>query len=59
MACECDYSYICHECQLRIDIRNQEEYNDELKQWTVEAIRLIAQKLNIEIPDPPARRWGY
>lgn len=57
--CECDYSYICHQCQLRIDAENQAQYLEELRDWTTASIKLIAEKLNVEIPEPPRKRGVY
>lgn len=59
MACKCDYSYTCEECQLRIDAANQAEYIDELREWAIVAIAALAKKMGLEIPEPPKKRFHY
>lgn len=54
--CSCDYSYTCNVCQAKIDIENAMDYTNEIHDWTVESIRLIAKALNVEIPSPPKKR---
>ena len=56
MACECDYSYTCSECQMRMDAQNQADYLNELREWTIEAIAALAKKLDLDIPEPPRKR---
>ena len=51
--CTCDYSYTCPSCQARYDAQNAMDYANEIRDWTVESIKLIAKALNVEIPEPP------
>ena len=53
MSCECDYSFICQECQTKIDIENQEIYQSELRSWMIDTIKKIAAKVGVEVDDPP------
>lgn len=57
MACECNYSYTCSECQNRIDVENQKQYNEEVKEWIIECLKLLGEKLKVEFPKPPERRY--
>lgn len=57
MACSCDYSYTCNECQARIDIENQKQYNEEVKEWIVECLQVLGEKFNVKLPKPPERRY--
>ena len=58
MACECDYSYICRECQTKIDIENRLDFERERMEWVVEAIKKLAEKLGVELDEEPKKR-GY
>lgn len=57
MACSCDYSYTCDECQTKFDIENQKQYNEEVKDWLVECLKVLGEKLNVKLPKPPERRY--
>lgn len=54
--CTCNYSYTCPTCQARIDAENAMDYANELRDWTVESIKLIAKALKIELPEAPQKR---
>jgi hypothetical protein len=57
--CTCDYSYTCDAC-LRIRLEFQwREYQEELREWTVDAIRKIADTLNIHLDAPPKKPSRY
>lgn len=56
MACTCDWSYTCQECQTRIDAANAVDYANELRDWLVESMQLVAEKLGVQISDPPQKR---
>ena len=53
MACTCDYSYTCPECQARIKTERQAIYARELQRWLVDVAKTISDRLGIEIPEPP------
>jgi hypothetical protein len=57
MTCKCDYSCTCPECQERIEQENQKQYNEEVKDWMIECIKLLGKKFDVEIPEPPERRY--
>lgn len=59
MSCTCDYSYVCGECQLKIDVENQERYLEELTTWVIAAIQAIAAASNVQIPAPPQKPGKY
>ena len=59
MTCKCDYSYICPECQRKIEVQNQLEYQRELSDWIVDSIEEIAKKLDVSLPDRPKERGRY
>ena len=51
--CKCDYSYTCDACQA---IRKQfakDAYEEKMRDWIAESILLIADRLNIELPEKP------
>lgn len=56
MACDCEYSYTCGECQARYDAQNALDYANELRNWTVECLKLIAEKLDVKLPEEPQNR---
>lgn len=58
MACSCDYSYTCPECQAKMDAENALDYARELQEYVSECLKLIADKLGIELPPPPKPRGG-
>jgi len=50
MACTYDYSYICSECQERIDRENADDYANERLDRLEALVDAIATKLGIEVP---------
>lgn len=54
--CGCDYSYTCEACQTKIDVENQKQYNEEVKEWMLACMIEISKALNITLPEPPQRR---
>ena len=59
MACRCDYSYTCSECQEKIDVENQLEYQKEQLDWILNSIKEIATKVGAELPPEPKKRGLY
>lgn len=59
MSCKCDYSYICPECQVKIDVANQERYLDELRAWIVESLQTLAKAAEVQLEDPPQKPGRY
>jgi hypothetical protein len=53
MACTCDYSYICPECQDRIETERRLLVEEETAKWIVDALVLLARHVGFELPDPP------
>lgn len=56
MSCSCEYSYICGECSARYAAANAEDYANEIRTWTIECLKVIAEKLGVELPHPPRER---
>ena len=59
MSCACDYSYTCPECQVKIDVANQERYLDELRAWIVESLQTLAKAAEVQLEDPPQEPGRY
>lgn len=57
MACTCNESYTCNEHQQAIDQANQLQYQQEQLEWIAASLKLIAVKLDIELPKEPERRY--
>ena len=57
--CTCDYSYTCDECtRMRMEFQWR-EYQEELREWTVDAVQKIATALNIKLDTPPKKPNKY
>jgi hypothetical protein len=59
VSCECDYSYTCPACQVRIDTENQARYLDELVKWIVESLQALADKQGVTLESPPEKPGRY
>jgi len=59
MTCKCDYSYICPECQQKINTQNQLDYQRELMNWITDSIEEIASKLEVQLPAKPKERDNW
>lgn len=55
MSCTCDQTYICAECQLKIDVANQQRYFDELSKWIIESLQTLARFQEVDLPEPPEK----
>ncbi len=55
MACECNYTYICNECEEKHRIFRQQKYNEEMFDWVVQSIVAVAKKFDVDIKDPPSK----
>jgi len=53
MACTCDYSYICAECQDRIDRELADEARAKVTEWLIAAVKALAEKADVELPPLP------
>lgn len=59
--CSCDYSYICDACQALIDKeiekeqrRERADLQEQRFEWMAACLKLIAEKLNVELPEEPS-----
>ena len=59
MSCTCDYSYTCPECQVKIDVANQERYLEELTEWIVGSLQALAERAEVKLEDPPQKPGRY
>ena len=55
MACECNYTYICNECEEKHRIFRQQKYNEEMFDWVVQSIVAVAKKFDVDIKEPPSK----
>jgi len=54
--CKCNYSYTCDSCRAAYNAENALNYANELRDWTVESLQLLAKALKVELPEPPQKR---
>ena len=54
--CTCDYIYTCPACSAKMDAENALDYANEIRDWTIQSLQIIAKALGIEIPEPPTKR---
>lgn len=53
MACTCDYSYTCPECQQRIDAENHKAYMREWHAWVATSLKALALQLHVALDPVP------
>jgi hypothetical protein len=57
--CTCDYSYTCPTCQDRIEAERLIRLNEAKIEWVFNAIKEIAKKLDIVLPEFPNNDRGW
>lgn len=55
MSCTCDVSYICDECQAKIEVERMRQFEREWREWVGVTLQAIAQHAGIahRLPEPP------